>query len=289
MYGSCSTLHPSFGSPTAPLWTNGAFSIGVYGLCQRPTLNIVQLITVLFRCIKSCVKCCLYFPLQKWEICLQTHNEQDMLSAVHHQVIYPVIYASANFRTVKPEKVVYSNICLTAKWYVKLCSNQISTHAHSIKMSCTEIPAFQIPQENPEEDEQIHFQRGITKRTEWWWEYVYFCVVLMHVLSDKSLVYSTYTNKIKTAVSCQQSTVVDLWAKLKMHRSEWFKLQFELLLWLCFSHQLIWTILMFVPFRAANGLCVWRSRSTGTPWSLSLKSQVCCYNRYSEGAGRLSS
>lgn len=48
------------------------------------------------------------------------------------------------------------------------CSNQTSTSVPSVKMSCTEIPAFQIPQENPEEDEQIHFQRGVTKRTRRW-------------------------------------------------------------------------------------------------------------------------
>lgn len=58
------------------------------------------------------------------------------------------------------------NICTTAEIYTNICcSNQTFTFVLSVKMSCTEIPAFQIPQENPEEDDQIPFQWGITKRT----------------------------------------------------------------------------------------------------------------------------
>lgn len=65
-------------------------------------------------------KSCPCFHFQKWEVCLQTHNAEDMLSTVYHQVILltclpkcPFMsHALSNLRSDKTKKSRIHKGCL---------------------------------------------------------------------------------------------------------------------------------------------------------------------------------
>lgn len=148
-----------------------------------------------------------------------------------------------------PIKYLYNSTYKYSK-HTLCCSNRTFTFVLSVKMSCTEIPAYQIPQENPEENEQILFQRGITERTGWWWEHIYFCIIVINacVLSDKFLCIGTlmknWKNSSQSAVSSQQYwTTSECIVETTVRYGH--KLKTVLVLWLWWwHHYLVYAILI---------------------------------------------